>query len=509
MGSAAPELAVSSPARVGTVRILERIAVGGMAEVFLGSRDGAAVVVKVLLPHYAKQPDVVALFEHEAALGARLVHPRVVPVLERGTSALGPYLVSPFIAGPTLGELGADPLPYAALLCVAADLTEALVFLHEAADESGASLDIVHRDISPDNAVVDRSGNVSLIDLGIAKSALRSGRTKTGVIRGKVAYAAPELLTGSTVDARADLYGAAVVLFELATGAAYLDGDTEVALLRKAEEPALRLPSSLGADARLDGPLGRALARFPEERFATAREMHAAFMSQLTKELAADGRAELIRRVGPRAELPAVLTLAAMTQADAPTTRTAESPTSRSNRLLPIAGGIVVLGAAALWLLANASDSVTNQTAGESTVESPSAPAETASATVSQAPPPPLPSAPEDPPTSTAVVVADSAQSSVMRSSRVTPPTSSAASTAPPAPAIPSTDASVAPTPVDRASVQAKMADVNRRIAAAKAEGKDVSAAEARIPAALDAYMDGRYEQSNRELDSISASLNR
>lgn len=503
MGSAAPELVASSPARVGTVKILERIAVGGMAEVFLGSRDGAAVVVKVLLPQHAKQPEVVALFEHEAALGARLAHPRVVPVLERGTSALGPYLVSPFIAGPTLGELGAEPLPYAALLCVAADLTEALAFLHEAADESGASLAIVHRDISPDNAIVDRNGNVSLIDLGIAKSALRSGRTKTGVVRGKVAYAAPELVTGSMVDARADLYSAAVVLFELATGAAYLDGETEVALLRKAEEPPLRLPSSLGADARLDGPLGRALARFPEERFATAREMQAMFASLLTKELAAEGRAELVRRVGPLAELPAVV------QADAPIAPTAASPKSRYERLMLFAGGIVVLGAAGLWLFATASDSVTTPSAGASSVEAPSAPAQTASATVSQAPSPPRTSSSEVPTTSAAVVSAESAQSSVLRSSRVTPPASSSAVPAPSTAAIPSADASVAPSTVDRASVQAKMADVNRRIAAAKAEGKDVSAAEARIPAALDAYMDGRYEQADRELDSIAGSLNR
>ncbi len=490
--------------QIGPVRLGERIAIGGMAEVFRGSRGDEPVIVKVLLPQYARDDEIVALFEHEAMIGTRLRHPRIVPVLEHGASADGPFIVSPAVRGVSLAAVfDGGRLGIGAVLAVADDLLDALDFVHRATDADGRPLRIVHRDVSPDNVLVDTDGRCSLIDFGIAKSALRSGRTRTGVLRGKVAYLAPEQVNGSSVDARADLYATAVVLFELATGAPYLEAESEVALLRLAEEPPPKTPSDLGADPRLDGPLKRALARFPEQRPRDARSMLRSLQAVAEEEVLA-GRAELAARV----------------QALLPAERPAREGAASSVRPPPryFRAPIAVIGISAVvsaWATVRDAAPSAPPHGGAREAEASAAPLREASG-------PPLASSPvvdavprqEAAPSEAAPANAGpseptpSASAGSARPRSISRVTSSApaSTSAPLVPASAASAASAAPV-IDKAFVQGKIAEVNRRISAAKADGRDVGQAEAKSASALEAYLDGRYEQANRQLDAILTTL--
>lgn len=563
MGSAASSSGALP--QIGGAELTERLAVGGMAEVFAGRLDGRDVVVKVLLPQYRTDREVLGLFAHEAALGERLRHSNLVPVLAHGDSPEGPFLISERVDGCALAALAqGGPLELPAVLALASDLLAALAFLHDASDEGGAPLGIVHRDLSPDNVLVDRAGRARLIDLGVARSALRDSRTRTGVVRGKLAYMAPEQVTGSTVDASADLYALGVILFELATGARYLEAESEIALLRAAEAPTLRLPSAAGGDPALDRALGRALARFPEERWASAIAMADALPKRSPAELEA-GRAALAARVarvaparsdgarsaqGPamapdgEAVPPEVVRAAEIARTPEVTrapevTLASEGASVRDGAPAPASGlplrtqrqrGLgwpLGLGAAGLaaavgigaLLRRDASDAAsgatgTNRAATAApSLEVPSVPSTAA----------PWPSDPSSAAAASAAPLASVSGSpsapgplasgvpSGVASGRV-PPASSAATASSVAPA---TSASVAPTAsvtaapraIDKASVQAKLAAVNGRIARAKAAGKDVSAAERGAAGALEALLDGRYEDADRRLDAIAATL--
>lgn len=285
--------------------VVRRIAVGGMAEVFLvrGERASRAVL-KRMLPQHRGDPELVRAFVHEAELGRALatpVHPALVRTLEHGEDATGGWIVLEHVDGATLAEILAaarragEAVPLGVALHVTATLLDVLAFVHGATDAAGRPLGIVHRDVTPENLLVSRDGAVKLGDFGIARSRLRDARTRTGVIKGKLAYLAPEQVTGSSVDARADLYAAGILLWELVTGRPWLDAADELSLLRAAEDPPRRSPSSLGGDPRLDPVLARALARFPEERFPTAAAFRGALAPLLETELRGDERAWLAR----------------------------------------------------------------------------------------------------------------------------------------------------------------------------------------------------------------------
>ncbi|MEM6732733.1 MAG: protein kinase, partial [Myxococcota bacterium] len=180
--------------------------------------------------------------------------------------------VMELVEGLPLSDLIDGPLDTGTTSFLARQLLGGLHALHEAVDTAGAPLRIVHRDIKPGNVLVARDGTVKLGDFGIARSVLES-RTRTGFVRGSVAYLAPEQATQSQLDKRTDVYLAGLVLFEMLTGERYLQGERELDLLHTAQAPDWRAPSSLGADARWDSIVKKALARFPEERYRTAAAM--------------------------------------------------------------------------------------------------------------------------------------------------------------------------------------------------------------------------------------------
>ena len=288
--------------RLGAFVLGRRIAVGGMAEVFEArSADGrgTSLVVKVLLPQYARDPEIVETLRHEAEISGRLAHDAIVRVVAFGTDRGETWLAMERVDGGTLAQIveharaRGERVPLAAALHVGLELLGALGHVHDAMSEAGAPLGIVHRDVTPENVLVSREGDVKLGDFGIARSVKRRGRTRTGVIKGKLAYLAPEQATGSAVDARTDLYAAGVVIWELVTGKRWLDAASEIELLRLAGEPEFRAPSEIaGAPAALDAVLERALRRFPEERYASAQSMREA-LAQVAGGAGGAGRAEL------------------------------------------------------------------------------------------------------------------------------------------------------------------------------------------------------------------------
>ncbi|MCC7381930.1 MAG: serine/threonine protein kinase [Deltaproteobacteria bacterium] len=268
----------ADPARFGEYRLLRRIAVGGMAEIYEAERaSGERLALKILLPQEARDPELVRALTKEAEVQALLSHPSLVRVVAQGEVDGEPYLALEYVDGFALSDLLAragsrrERCPLEVALFVAGEVLSALEHVHGARDREGSPLEIVHRDVTPHNVLLGRDGRVLLGDFGIARSRLSGHRTRTGVIKGKLRYLAPEQATGSRIDARIDLYGVGLLLFELMTGEPYLEGDSEVEILRRAEAPPARSAAAVaGVDPRIDRILERSLARFPEERFPDA-----------------------------------------------------------------------------------------------------------------------------------------------------------------------------------------------------------------------------------------------
>jgi serine/threonine protein kinase len=282
------ELNEDGSAVLGKYRMIAKLGRGGMADVFLAAAKGLAsfnklVVVKRHRP--GADGDHVAGFLDEAKLSARLNHPNVVQTYEVGEDNGAHFIVMEYLEGQPLNRIarkmianGPDASGFSRGACVriVADMLSGLHHAHELADYDGTPLGIVHRDVSPQNTFVTYEGVVKLVDFGIAKAVLNTTRTEAGMLKGKLAYMAPEQITGNPVDRRADVFAAGLVLWELVAGRRLREGSNHVKLLR-AIEPVPRLSTVVPDVApALDDIVAKAVALDPIERFATAQEMRAA-----------------------------------------------------------------------------------------------------------------------------------------------------------------------------------------------------------------------------------------
>jgi serine/threonine protein kinase len=269
---------------LGAYRLLERISVGGMAEVYRAQRadgSGPEVALKRILPHLARDAEFVQMFIDEARTAAQLHHPNICRVFEFGEDQGTHFLTMELIEGRDLKRvmeyyrLRGRPLPLPIALQIMGRTCDALDHAHRALDAAGRPLRIVHRDVTPQNILISFLGEVKLIDFGIAKAAHRMAQTQAGNIKGKLSYLAPEQLDGHPATQRSDLFACGIVLHELLTNSRLFAGDNDlitIDLVRRAvAPPPSRLAPSL--PRALDAVVLRALARNPEARHASVGEL--------------------------------------------------------------------------------------------------------------------------------------------------------------------------------------------------------------------------------------------
>jgi len=363
-------------ARLDRYQIIRRLQKGGMAELYLARQlaEGGyekIVAVKRVLPHLAEDRTFVEMFLNEARLAAGLSHGNIAQVLDFGSEGDEHYLVLEYVHGRSVleilrqaGKQGGLPLPCA--LTIVHEVAAALHYAHEKTGPDGRPLGLVHRDVSPSNVLVSYDGEVKLVDFGIAKATAHTRATKSGTIKGKLAYMAPEQVRGEAIDRRADVFSLAVVAYELCTGRRCFVAPGEFALINRVAAGRYERPSSVrpGFPPALEAIIVRGLAVEPEERFGSARELQLAIEEladreghRLSKVALSDAMRALFGHVAyptaeslppllPR-ELPRPSASASLPLADAGLGRAVErepTPSRRGRATVILAAAALVVG---------------------------------------------------------------------------------------------------------------------------------------------------------------------
>jgi serine/threonine protein kinase len=276
----------------GPYLLRQRLGVGGMASVWKAIDErGRTLVVKRMLPLLAQDPEFVEMFAREAALSARMRHPNIVRVFDHGHYEGERYLAMEFVHGKditsTMREVVERGAPSPALgAFVAREVCRALVHVHALTDDTGARLNLIHRDVSLSNVMLGYDGAVKLLDFGVAKALAdeRAARTAAGVLKGKWAYLAPEQVEGSDIDQRADIFSLGIVLHEMLTGRRLFKAASGLATLERVRAAKVLAPSAHNplVPAALDAICLRALTRLPADRFETAAHMAVALDAALS-----------------------------------------------------------------------------------------------------------------------------------------------------------------------------------------------------------------------------------
>jgi len=274
------------PQIIGRYVLYGAIASGGMATVHFGRLVGPAgfarpVAIKRLHAQFARDPEFVKMFLDEARLAARVSHPNVVQTLDLVEATDEVFLVMDYVRGLALASLvrtlraAGTRIPPAIAIGILVGVLEGLHAAHEAKNDMGERLDLVHRDVSPQNILVGTDGVARLLDFGVAKAAGRAQSTRDGQVKGKVAYMAPEQVQGQPLTRRTDIFAASVVLWEILTGRRLFFGDSDADSLRRVLNEEVPLPSSVVPELppELDRVVMRGLERDAAKRYATAHDM--------------------------------------------------------------------------------------------------------------------------------------------------------------------------------------------------------------------------------------------
>jgi len=302
----------------GPYKLIERISVGGMAEVYKATEHGVegferTVAVKRILPHIAEDDEFITMFKDEAKIAGQLNHGNIAQIYNLGQQGDSFYIALEYVAGKDLRNIftrcqqQGRPMPIAQACFVVMKICEGLDYAHNKRDKHGRHLNIVHRDVSPPNILVSYEGEVKLIDFGVAKAAGRVSRTQAGILKGKFGYMSPEQVRGMPLDRRSDVFSLGVVLYEVLVGNRLFQGDTDFATLEMVRTVDVALPSSKNPEISkdLETIIMKSLSGEPETRFQTAMELHdelQAFMFQhgmfySRKDLAAWMRKQYAREI--------------------------------------------------------------------------------------------------------------------------------------------------------------------------------------------------------------------
>lgn len=273
------------PKRFGKYLLLEKIATGGMAQLYRAKITGVQgfeklIAIKQVLPHLAGEEDLVSSFIDEAKLAALLNHQNIVQIYDFGSMA-GAYFISmEYIFGRDLRLIAKKsrgknlPLTLEHALHITSRICSGLNYAHNLKDFQGKPLNLIHRDISPQNILITYEGDVKIVDFGIAKAATRSTMTQVGMIKGKVAYMSPEQAEGKTIDHRSDIFSAGILLYEMVTGKRMFRGDT-LQILSQVREAKFDQPEKVSDNlpSKLCKILHQALAKEPEKRYQSCGDM--------------------------------------------------------------------------------------------------------------------------------------------------------------------------------------------------------------------------------------------
>lgn len=292
-------------------RVLERLASGAMAEVYLAESAGLEgfskrVAIKRVHPHLSEKKRFVAMFLDEARLSARLSHPNCVQVFDIGVGDSTYFIVMEYVDGSDLKELMAmlashgRALSVEQAILISLAVAEALAYAHELTDDEGNPLGIVHRDVCPANVLLGKNGSIKLVDFGLAKASMQLEKSEPGIIKGKFSYLSPETALGETIDARSDIFGIGVVLWEMLAGRRLFKGKTDyetVKLVQQAQVPPL---SRIRADItpELEAIVGRLLARDRSQRFQSAGEVARALLHFRARNQHAIGQIDIAALLG-------------------------------------------------------------------------------------------------------------------------------------------------------------------------------------------------------------------
>lgn len=273
----------------GRYELIKKIATGGMAEIFLARQAGIEgfeklLVLKRILPHLAENEEFVEMFLHEARVAVRLNHPNIVQIYDLGEEGGSYFIAMEYIHGEdarriwrTCEKAGMNlPIPLACR--IAMDAAAGLAYAHKRCDASGRPLNIIHRDISPQNLLVSFEGSVKVVDFGIAKAADQATQTRSGVLKGKYSYMSPEQASGLEIDQRTDQFALGIVLHELLTFQRLFKRSNEIQTLTAVADCQVPPPSSINSNVapELDAIVMKALAKNPDDRFVDLQEFQLA-----------------------------------------------------------------------------------------------------------------------------------------------------------------------------------------------------------------------------------------
>ena len=274
------------PTRLGKYLLLEQIAVGGMARLYRGKITGVQgfeklIAIKTILPHLAEEKELISSFIDEAKLAALLNHQNIVQIYDFGSMEKSYYISMEYLFGKDVRLINKKAMEKGMFinrenaLYIISRVCSGLKYAHNLKDFQGKPLNVIHRDISPQNILITYEGDVKIVDFGIAKAASQSSVTQHGMIKGKLSYMSPEQAAGKSVDHRSDIFSTGIILYELLTGHQMFTGESTMQILAKVRDVQFSPPEEYVTDLpqKLSGVLKRALAKEPEDRYQSCGDM--------------------------------------------------------------------------------------------------------------------------------------------------------------------------------------------------------------------------------------------
>ncbi|MCK9463200.1 MAG: serine/threonine protein kinase, partial [Proteobacteria bacterium] len=278
---------MKKPIPFGKYYLLDRISVGGMAEVFKAKAFGVEgferlIAVKRILPSIAEDEEFITMFIDEAKIAVQLTHANIAQIFDLGKVGDSYFIALEYVAGKDLRamfdrmrKLGQSlPIPMAAYVTM--KICEGLDYAHNKKDAAGRDLNLVHRDVSPQNVLISYDGEVKIIDFGIAKAAGKAGKTQAGILKGKFGYMSPEQVRGLPLDRRSDIFAVGICLWELLTGERLFVGESDFSTLEKVRNVEIVPPSKYNKriPEELEKIILRILSREVEDRYQSAMDLH-------------------------------------------------------------------------------------------------------------------------------------------------------------------------------------------------------------------------------------------